>query len=108
MNPKKANFIVNKAFRHCCNIGYRDDTKAQPLLAVFNTPEVKEAVTKLISDFIRDDKDLCDRWEIPYTETSCYYDVNIESVVGNLHYIQDRWRCTGRLKYLRDMLSLVE
>ncbi len=106
MRPEKAYFIIKRAFRYCDKIGYNHDNP-QLLLTIFNTPIVKKALTKLINTSIKDDENLAVRWEIPYEETECYYDVNIESVTGNLHYISDRWNCTGRLKYLRDMLYLV-
>ena len=78
MRPEKAKYLVQKAIDNC--LEYESFSYLQ---------SVKAELAKLLEIAIKD--------EYPY-ECDSYYDD--DKSLDTLMYISDRWRCTGRIKWL--------
>jgi hypothetical protein len=93
MRPQKADLLINKMFRH---LDYKG-TDLTPVKVAL--PAIKKALEKSIQDdkrFVFSDDEV-------FIEANMYYEESLKEdklIMGNLYYIQDRWLCTGRLKFL--------
>jgi hypothetical protein len=78
VRPEKANYLVQKAIDNCLQHG-----------SFSYLQHVKTELNKLLEITIKE--------EYPY-ECDSYYDD--DRSINTLMYISDRWRCTGRIKWL--------
>jgi hypothetical protein len=102
MRPEKAYNLINSAFRR--GGFYRNKNEEQSLIDFkkhFNTPKIKDALKSRLKYLINDEKKYTNK------EIASYYDADLNHCAGNLFYISDRWSCVGRVKYIINLLELV-
>jgi hypothetical protein len=108
MRPEKAYNLINSAFRRggfYCN--KTEDKSLIDFKYHFNTPKIKRALKCRLKYLINSEKRIDKEWGIEYEETQAHYDADLNKLSGNLHYISDRWNCVGRIKYIINLLELV-
>lgn len=110
MRPEKAYQIINNVLSQFYT-QYDFFPEKHGLLSV----KFKNAVDCLTVKFQREDirdfedvKEFIEKSAI-FTPAVSYYTIQKdEDVLGNLFYVSDRWRCTGRLLYLQDVIRYLE
>lgn len=101
MRPEKAYRIVNKAMANFYTVNENFD--------VLLNKKFVRALDKCLEKSISDERKYHEVYLYgPYLETENYYpaayDTN-ETIANTLFYISDRWNCTGRMKYIKNLIT---
>jgi hypothetical protein len=106
MRPQKADMIINKAFRTFYKIPL--DLDLHQALGVFRKKEVMKALDKCIEIQLKEYSEILKQCGIDPV-SYVYYSEELHNkhyVAAQLHYISDRWRCIGRLNFLKKVIDM--
>lgn len=109
MRPEKAKRIIDAAFERYGDDYHVNEHNAGLILfnKHFNTPKVKPALKSILKSYINKEKADDGKDGFVYKETPAYYQADLNECHGNLYYIWGRWSCVGRIKYLLNLLELI-